>query len=119
MPTLRPLSVLSASIALCAVATVASAQIRYPARPILLPTSSSSSSSMQSSALSSSVSSVKPLKSGLVVSQQSKLKNYCKGIAKLLKDAELITPTAEQQSKFDLSVDVIAKANALCKAMLD
>lgn len=113
MPTIRPLSIASASIALCAVSNVAFAQLRLPPRPILLPQSSSSASSVESSA-----SSVKTLKPGAKISQQYKLKNYCKDIAKLLKGAQSITPAVEKQAQFDLSVDMLAKANALCASML-
>lgn len=119
MPTIRPLSIVSASIALCAVSNVAFAQLRLPPRPILLPQpSSSSASSLESSATSSNASSVKTLKPGVKISQQYKLKNYCKDIAKLLKGAQSITPAAEKQAQFDMSVDMLTKANALCASML-
>lgn len=121
MRTLHIPSVISVSTLFCLVATTAAAEGRIMnLRPILPPAASSSSSSSDYSAESSasSVSSVKQPKAKLTASQQSRLKNYCKDIAKLLNRAASIAPTADQQSQFNLSVDMLTKADALCASML-
>lgn len=46
------------------------------------------------------------------------LKQYCKDISLLLKKAPSITPPSDQQSKFDMTYDLLAKADALCASML-
>ncbi len=53
------------------------------------------------------------------IGQKIALKHYCKDIAKLLKRAQSVTPTATQETKFNMTVDMLTKADALCAAMLE
>jgi hypothetical protein len=52
------------------------------------------------------------------VPTQKGMVEYCLLIKLALKKAETVKPSAENQSKFALSIDMLTKANALCDAML-
>lgn len=44
---------------------------------------------------------------------------YCVLIKMALKKGESVTPSADNQDRFDLSISMLTKASALCDAMLD
>lgn len=135
MHTLHIPSVISVSTLLCLVTATASAQGRITnLRPILLPPASSSSSSVSSDASESSVassvssesvvvgessSSNKAMKKTLQLKETGKsIAEHCKEIAKLYqKGGMLKTEGSPNADKFNMTMDLLAKADALCTSM--
>lgn len=118
------------TLAIVATVPMASAlTLRAPLQPIQLGSSSSAStmpllkplylSSASSSSSSSSAVTANPEgpKSTTKPQKDPNLMQYCQGIAITLLKGENVTITGEDAAKFNMSIDMLKKANALCAAM--
>lgn len=96
------------------------APLLRPRPPLQLPPPASSSSSSATVTVSaSSASSAKPMlpKPLKPLPLPGGMMGYCMQIKVALQKGQSITPSAANADKFNLSIDFLTKANALCEAM--
>ncbi len=109
-----------ATVLLLSAPAAFAAPLLRPMHPLKPPMETSSSSSATVTESASSASSAKLLPPKLLKPMPPNaggMMGYCMQIKEALKKGQSVTPSAANADKFNLSIDFLTKANALCEAM--